>query len=223
MILALLAADARFIGTAPCPRKGLPMRFTELDTGDAYLVQPEVFSDDRGAFLEIFRQAPFREGIGHALDVAQVNCSVSHRGTIRGVHGVAVPPGQARYITCVHGAVLDIVVDVRVGSPTFGRYAVVQLDDRTRHALYIAEGLGHGFAALSEQATVVYLCSSSYNPDREFRVHPFDVDLALPWPEDAKPTLSPKDSEGPSLRVAREQGLLPDYTTCRVHYDGLSS
>lgn len=102
--------------------------------------------------------------MGHRLDLVQANCSVSSRGTLRGVHFADVPPSQAKYVKCVRGAVLDVIVDIRVGSPTFGQWEGVRLDDDQHHAVYLSEGLGHAFMALTDDATVVYLCSAGYSP-----------------------------------------------------------
>ncbi|GAA3124759.1 hypothetical protein GCM10020001_052020 [Nonomuraea salmonea] len=145
------------------------------------------------------------------MDLAQVNCSVSRRGVLRGVHFADVPPGQAKYVTCAAGAVLDVVVDVRAGSPTFGRWESVRLDDESRHGLYIGEGLGHAFLALSESATVVYLCSTPYDPAREHGVHPLDPDLGIEWPLDGEPLLSAKDAAAPTLKQALDAGSLPSW------------
>ncbi|MEE3921317.1 dTDP-4-dehydrorhamnose 3,5-epimerase family protein [Micromonospora sp. BRA006-A] len=139
-----------------------------------------MFPDRRGLFLEIFNQPDFADAVGHPFEMAQVNCSSSRRGTVRGLHGVAIPPGQARYATCVRGAIVDIVVDTRIGSPTFGEHVPVRLDDEERQALYLAEGLVHGFAPLTDEATVVYLCSSTYDPAASFQIDPFDPALACP-------------------------------------------
>jgi len=144
-----------------------------------------------------------------------MNISVSKAGTVRGVHFADVPPGQAKYVQCLAGSVLDIVVDIRVGSPTFGQWEAVELDDSARRALYISEGLGHAFCALSDSATVGYLCSEPYAPDREHGVHPLDPALGLPWPEPDQSLLSPKDAAAPTLSQAADQGLLPDYQACR--------
>lgn len=184
----------------------------------AWALEPKVFPDDRGSFHEWYRGTEFREATGHDLSLAQANCSVSRRGVLRGVHFSDVPPGQAKYVTCVRGAVLDVVVDVRPGSPTFGRWEALRLDDDGRHALFLAEGLGHAFMALTDDATVVYLCSTGYAPEREHGVHPLDPDLAIAWPEDIPPVLSPKDAQAPSLSEAREAGLLPSYEDCAAHY-----
>ncbi|MFC7717548.1 dTDP-4-dehydrorhamnose 3,5-epimerase family protein [Nonomuraea recticatena] len=121
------------------------------------------------------------------------------------------------------GEVLDVVVDVRVGSPTFGRWEAVALDERSRRSLYLAEGLGHAFMALSERATVVYLCSEPYAPGREHGIHPLDPDLGIAWPDGVEPLLSPKDAAAPSLAQAAEQGLLPSYDDCMAYYAKLGS
>ncbi|MEO3796151.1 dTDP-4-dehydrorhamnose 3,5-epimerase family protein [Nonomuraea sp. B10E15] len=173
----------------------------------AFLVEPEIFPDERGHFAELFQQRAIEGPTGGRMPVAQVNCSVSRRGTIRGVHSCATPPGQARYVTCVSGAILDVIVDIRPGSPTFGEHVAVPLDEYSRHAVHLAEGLGHAFAPISEQATVVYLCSTAYNPALEIRVNPLDPDLALPWAASPR-ILSDQDAKAPTLREAEAAGLL---------------
>lgn len=180
----------------------------------AWLFTPILRPDDRGVFLEGFKGSVFAETVGHAFDLQQMNISVSKRGTVRGVHFADVPPGQAKYIQCFQGRILDVVVDIRVGSPTFGQWDAVQLDDVSRQGLYIAEGLGHAFCALSEEVTVGYLCSTPYAPTREHGIHPLDPTLALPWPADIDPVLSDKDGAAPTLSEAAETGLLPTYEAC---------
>lgn len=189
-----------------------------LSIEGGWVLQPRIFSDERGAFLEWFRGAAFGEALGHDLRLAQANCSVSKRGVLRGIHFADVPPGQAKYVTCVSGAVLDVVVDIRVGSPTYRRWETVRLDDETRQAVYVAEGLGHGFMALSEQATVVYLCSEPYAPTREHGINPLDPDLGIAWPAEITALLSDKDAAAPSLKTAQLEGLLPDFATCHRYY-----
>ena len=182
----------------------------------AWVYTPRVHKDDRGSFAETFRGAEFAADLGYRLDVAQANCSVSRRGVIRGIHYADVPPGQAKYVTCVSGAIIDVVVDLRAGSPSFGNWDAVRLDDNSRRALYIGEGLGHAFAALSDQATVLYLCSTPYAPDREHGVNPLDPAIGIAWPADIEPVLSDKDAAAPSLAQARSAGLLPDYAECQA-------
>src|SRR5271170_1315423 len=161
-----------------------------LDIDGAWVFTPRVHGDGRGSFLEWFRGAEFLTDLGHGLEVAQANCSVSRRGVIRGIHFADVPPGQAKYVTCASGAIMDVVVDLRLGSPGFGRWQAARLDDETRRALYLSEGLGHAFVALSDQATVLYLCSTPYAPDREHSVHPLDPAIGIAWPADIAAVLS---------------------------------
>jgi dTDP-4-dehydrorhamnose 3,5-epimerase len=107
-----------------------------------------------------------------------------------------------------------VAVDLRAGSPTFATWAAVQLDDENRRAVFLSEGLGHAFMALSDQATVLYLCSTPYAPGREHGVDPLDPDIAIEWPADVKPILSEKDAAAPSLRAAQSTGILPGYASC---------
>lgn len=187
-----------------------PLRFDGV-----YQFDPVLRPDDRGVFLESFKANTFADAVGHTFDLAQMNISVSKGGTIRGVHFADVPPGQAKYVQCFAGSILDIVVDIRVGSPTFGDYDAVELSAESRTGLYIPEGFGHAFCALSDSATVGYLCSEGYSPQREHGIHPLDADLALPWPATASPVLSAKDAAAPTFSQARESGLLPNFDTCQ--------
>jgi dTDP-4-dehydrorhamnose 3,5-epimerase len=187
----------------------------------AWTFTPAVRRDERGYFLEWFRAGELSESLGHWPETAQANCSVSRRGVIRGIHFSSVPPGQAKYVTCVSGAVLDVVVDLRVGSPSYGRWEAVRLDDQTRRAVFLAEGLGHAFTALSDEATVIYLCSTPYSPGREHGVHPLDPDIGIEWPAGTEPVLSAKDAAAPTLADARRAGLLPGYADCQAYLEGL--
>jgi dTDP-4-dehydrorhamnose 3,5-epimerase len=183
----------------------------------AWVFTPRVHTDDRGAFLEAFRGAEFSADLGYRLDVAQVNCSVSRRGVIRGIHYADVPPGQAKYVTCVRGAVLDVIVDLRDGSPGFGKWEAVRLDEENRRAVFIAEGLGHGFMALTDDATVLYLCSTPFAPGREHGVNPLDPAIGIGWAVedlDGEPVLSEKDAAAPTLDEALRAGELPRYADC---------
>ncbi|MER6829029.1 dTDP-4-dehydrorhamnose 3,5-epimerase [Streptosporangium sp. NPDC000563] len=189
----------------------------------AWVFEPEVFPDDRGSFHEWFRAESFREATGRPLALSQANYSVSRRGTLRGVHFADVPPSQAKYLKCVKGAVFDVVVDIRVGSPTFGRWESVILDDRDHRAVYVSEGLGHAFMALTDDATVVYLCSEGYAPRREHGIDPLDPELGIDWPAGVTPLLSDKDATAPTLSEARRQGLLPAYEECSRFYTRLQA
>jgi dTDP-4-dehydrorhamnose 3,5-epimerase len=179
----------------------------------AWEVVPAQHGDSRGLFLEWYRFDRLAEVVGHPLRLAQANMSVSARGAVRGIHFADVPPGQAKYVTCVRGAVLDVVVDLRVGSPTFGRWEGIRLDDVDRRAVYIAEGIGHGFCALSDGATLTYLCSQNYAPDREHSVHPLDAALGIEWGANG-PIVSDRDGAAPTLAEALASDLLPGYAAC---------
>jgi dTDP-4-dehydrorhamnose 3,5-epimerase len=194
-----------------------------LKIDGTWILEPQVFPDDRGSFHEWFRGAEFAQATGHPFTLAQANCSSSSRGTLRGIHFADVPPGQAKYVKCVRGAVLDVVIDIRVGSPTFGHWDSVRLDDSSHREIYIAEGLGHAFMALTDNATLVYLCSTGYAPTREHGIHPLDPALAIEWPDGIEPLMSPKDAAAPTLAEALAAGLLPSYDDCLAYYASINS
>lgn len=199
------------------------MRVRALTIPDAFEITPVPHSDERGAFLEWYRFDVLAEAVGHPLDLRQANTSISRRGVVRGVHYADVPPGQAKYVTVTRGAVVDYVVDLRVGSPAFGTWEAVRLDDVERKAVYLAEGLGHAFVAETEDATVSYLVSETYTPGREHGISPLDPDLGLdfPVPRDEL-ILSPKDAEAPTLAEALAAGSLPQWEEVRAFYGTLS-
>ena len=198
------------------------MQIRELSIPDAYEVTPIQRADDRGVFLEWYRFDRLEEAVGHSLDLRQANSSVSRKGVVRGIHFADIPRGQAKYVTAMHGAVLDFIIDIRVGSPTFGQYDTVLLDDVDRKAAYLAEGLGHLFVALTDNATVSYLVTDVYNPAAEHGINPLDPELALQFPAEAGDLLlSPKDTEAPSLAEATASGLLPTWDAAREFYASL--
>ena len=197
------------------------MLVRELGVPGSWVFTPKQWPDPRGVFLEWFKAPVFREAVGHDLVVKQANHSVSSKGTLRGVHFADVPPGQGKYVYCTRGAVLDVVVDIRVGSPTFGVSDAVRLDTEDRRAVYLSEGLGHAFLALTDDANVTYLCSEPYNPTGEHGVHPLDAELDLPFPDDIEHLLSDKDGAAPTLAEAQELGLLPSYPECVAFYESL--
>jgi len=192
-----------------------------ISIAGAWTFTPAVHRDDRGSFLEWFRAGELSGSLGYWPQTAQANCSVSRRGVIRGVHFASVPPGKAKYVTCVSGTVLDVIVDIRVGSPGYGRWEAVRLDDADRRAVFVSAGLGHAFMTLSNEATVIYLCSTPYTPGREHGVHPLDPDIGIEWPSATEPVLSPKDAEAPTLEQARRAGLLPVYADCEAYLGSL--
>jgi dTDP-4-dehydrorhamnose 3,5-epimerase len=192
------------------------VQIRELAIADAYEIVPQQHRDDRGVFLEWYRFDRLAEAVGHPLTLRQGNLSVSRRGVLRGVHFADTPPGQAKYVTVVRGAARDYVVDLRVGSPTFGRWDAVDLDDERRNAVYLAEGLGHAFLALADDTVVSYLVSGVYDPAHEHGVSPLDPALGLEFPiatEDL--VLSDKDRDAPTLAELQAAGGLPDHAALR--------
>jgi dTDP-4-dehydrorhamnose 3,5-epimerase len=199
------------------------VQIRELSIPDSYEITPVLRGDDRGVFLEWYRHDLMEETVGHSLNLRQANTSISKRGVVRGIHYADIPRGQAKYVTATYGTVLDYVIDIRVGSPTFGLWDSVLLDTVSRRAIYLAEGLGHAFVALTDEATVSYLVSDTYNAPREHGINPLDPDVGLGFPDAAgELRLSPKDTGAPSLADAAARGLLPSWDETRRFYDSLN-
>lgn len=180
----------------------------ELAVGGAWAFTPDIHRDDRGVFVSPFEEAEFTAAVGAALfPVAQASTSVSRVGVARGVHYARTRPGCAKYVHCPRGRLLDFVVDLRVGSPTFGRWDSVELTDH--QAVYLPAGLGHAFVALEPDTTVCYLLSRGYVPADELAVSLLDPELDLPVPAGA--VLSDRDRAAPTLADALARDLLPHY------------
>ncbi|MGW2689818.1 dTDP-4-dehydrorhamnose 3,5-epimerase family protein [Streptomyces sp. NPDC001414] len=177
----------------------------------AFVFTPRQIHDERGAFAELLRCDRVEEATGRPFRPAQINSSVSRRNTLRGVHSVITPPGQAKYVTCVRGAVRDIIVDLRVGSPAFGVHHVVLLDPEAGRCLYVPEGVGHGFLALTDDSCVCYAVSTQYVPGTQIEIDPFDPELALPWGHIEPPVMSEKDAQAQKVRAALDAGLLANW------------
>ncbi|CQR60390.1 dTDP-4-dehydrorhamnose 3,5-epimerase family protein [Streptomyces leeuwenhoekii] len=191
------------------------MRSRRLAVDGAFEFTPCVFPDERGLFVSPFQEAAFIEATGSPLfPVAQTNHSRSRRGVVRGVHFTATPPGTAKYVYCARGEALDIVVDIRVGSPTYGRWDAVLLDQRHFRSVYLPVGVGHAFVALRDDTVVSYMLSRAYVPEHELAISALDPALGLPVPADTEPIQSDRDRAAPTLAEAEAQGLLPDYATC---------
>ena len=203
------------------------MQLRELSVPGAWEITPRQIADDRGIFHEAFTDPAFREMTGHRFDLAQMNVSVSGEGVLRGLHFASVPPGQAKYVLCPAGTVFDVVVDIRLGSPTFGEWAGVLLDAEERRAVYIPEGVAHGFLALEPQSTVMYLCSETWRPGAEHVIDAFDPKIAIDWPTTALDgtvidhVMSDRDREAPSLLDVAADGLLPRWDECCDHVAAL--
>jgi dTDP-4-dehydrorhamnose 3,5-epimerase len=196
----------------------------ELKIAGAFEVTPKQFADDRGIFLETYRFDALAEAVGHAIDVRQANTSVSRKGVVRGIHFADVPRGQAKYVTATRGAVVDYCIDIRVGSPTFGQWDVVHLDDVNRRSVYLPEGLGHAFVSLSDDATVTYLVSDVFQPTREHGISPLDPEIGLVFDlPQAELIFSDKDAQAPTLAEAQALGILPTYDECLDWYASLKT
>lgn len=196
------------------------MTVRELSVPGAWEITPTVHADARGTFFEWFSDPDFTAMTGHRLDLRQANVSVSSAGVLRGLHFAQLPPSQAKYVTCMRGAVFDVVVDVRVGSPTFGRWDSVLLDDREHRTIYLSEGLAHGFLALQDDSTVTYLCSAGYDPRREQTILATDPALGIDWPHQTV-QLSDRDAVAPTLAEVEAAGLLPTWDEARAFVDRL--
>jgi dTDP-4-dehydrorhamnose 3,5-epimerase len=198
------------------------MEFRELAVPGAWEITPRLHADERGTFFEWFTEDAFARMTGHPFGLRQANCSVSAAGVLRGLHFAQLPPGQAKYVTCVKGSVFDVVVDIRLGSPTYGRWDSVLLDDTDRRTIYLSAGLAHGFLALQDDSTVMYLCSEPYSPQREHTIVATDPEIGVQWPmPPERLLLSGRDASAPSLADVRADGLLPDWDECRSFVAGL--
>ena len=203
----------------PCTEELLaaaePGSIVDLPIPGAWAYVPKVHGDGRGRFHESFKAELFGQKLGYPFEVAQGNLSRSSRDVVRGIHLADVPPGQAKFVSCLSGAITDVLVDVRVGSPTFGQHITVELSAENNVSVYVPLGVGHGFRAHDDQTTVNYLVTEAYNPQREYGIDPFDADLAVAWgvPKE-QVVLSDKDKEAPSLSEVRDR--LPQYREVRA-------
>ncbi|MCL7376755.1 dTDP-4-dehydrorhamnose 3,5-epimerase family protein [Streptomyces sp. 35G-GA-8] len=192
------------------------MEIRELAVEGAVEFTPRVFPDERGLFVSPFQEAAFEKAVGHRLfRAAQTNHSRSRRGVVRGVHFTVTPPGTAKYVYCAQGAALDIVIDIRVGSPTYGQWDAVLLDPVDFRAMYFPVGVGHAFVALADDTVMSYMLTSGYVAENELALSALDPALGLPIPADIDPVMSERDMAAPTLAEARAAGLLPDYATCQ--------
>ena len=190
------------------------MSFTPLKIEGSWVFTPKKFPDERGSFHEVFKLPLLTETLGFGFEVKQVNQSVSKAGVIRGIHWADVPPGQAKYVFCSRGSIWDVVIDIRVGSPTFGQFDGEVISAENSKCVLIREGLGHVFLSLEEDTVVNYLCSEPFSPTTEHGINPLDTDLAIPFGSmisGANFEVSPKDEEAPSLQQAQAANLLPIY------------
>lgn len=178
------------------------MRRIETRLPGLVILEPVVHGDERGFFVESYRESAFAKA-----DISdrwvQDNHSRSSRGVVRGMH-FALPPGQAKLIRCARGVIVDVCVDLRRGSPTYGQWEAVELDDRTMRMLYVPVGFAHGYCVVSDIADVVYKCSHYYDPALEREISVLDPDVGIVWPVDTL-TLSERDRSAPLLRAISDE------------------
>jgi dTDP-4-dehydrorhamnose 3,5-epimerase len=184
------------------------MIFQQLGIQGAWLVESEVFDDARGSFREWFKSEEVKSATGIDFSVAQANISSSKIGVIRGIHFSMAPGGQAKWVTCTYGRILDVIVDIRPNSPTYKKVEYVDLNGAAARTTLIGEGLGHGFISLEENSVVSYLLSSPYKPNLELGINPFDNELDIKWPS-IDGEISEKDNAAKSLEQLYQLGLLP--------------
>jgi dTDP-4-dehydrorhamnose 3,5-epimerase len=192
------------------------MSFTPLKIEGSWVFTPKKFPDERGSFHEVFKLSLLSETLGFGFEAKQANQSVSKAGVIRGIHWADVPPGQAKYVFCSKGSIWDVVVDIRVGSPTFGQFDGEVISAENGKCVLIREGLGHVFLSLEDDTVVNYLCSEPFSPSTEQGINPFDEVLAVPYStlwNESKFLVSPKDQASPSLLEKAKLGHLPKYNT----------
>ncbi|HUY43009.1 MAG TPA: dTDP-4-dehydrorhamnose 3,5-epimerase [Acidimicrobiales bacterium] len=186
------------------------MKRLALGVEGAYVLESSLWPDDRGFFREWFRRDVLGDE-GPELNVRQANLSMSRRGVVRGLHYSMAPEGQAKLVTCAWGELVDVIVDVRVGSPTYAQVEMVELSAEAGTSVYLPEGVAHGFCVTSEMAALTYLLSSPYNGAMELEINPLDESLRIPWPLSGEPLLSEKDAQAPSLEERRLAQELPRY------------
>jgi len=186
------------------------MIFTETKLKGCFTIEPKIIRDERGYFMESFNQKTFLNGIGQNVHFVQDNQSFSSKGVLRGLHYQCGEHAQAKLVRVLQGEVLDIAVDIRPGSPTYGRYEVVDLSGVAGNAVLIGAGLGHGFVSLADASTVAYLISSPFSPTEEFEINPLDPAIGIEWGLPVGQLLfSPKDKAAPTLDERKAEGRLP--------------
>ena len=196
------------------------MKITPLASADVLLIEPVVHGDARGYFMESFRADKLREALDYDVHFIQDNESLSTRGVLRGLHYQLPPFAQSKLVRVIEGEVLDVAVDLRRGSPTFGQHVSARLSDANKHQLFVPRGFAHGFVVLSERAIFTYKVDNPYAPEHDAGIHYADPALAIDWQlPSAQIQTSAKDSALPSLaeRAEIRPDTLFDYHQC--YYD----
>ena len=186
------------------------MRLTPLGIEGAWLAESPVWSDERGYFREWFKSEDLKSATGRDFGIEQANISSSSAGTLRGIHYSMAARGQAKWITCVSGSIQDVIVDIRPDSKSFGQWIEVELLGNSGQAVFISEGLGHGFVALVDNTAVAYLVSTPFSPTDEFEINPLDEKIGIKWGVDlCDLKISEKDKKAPTLAERLAEGKLP--------------
>ena len=186
------------------------MKLTPLGIEGVWLAESPVWSDDRGFFREWFKSTDVKNATGRDFGIEQANISLSSRGTLRGIHYSIAPHGQAKWITCVSGSIQDVIVDIRPESKSFGQWIEVELRGDSGDAIFISEGLGHGFLALEDNTAVAYLVSTPFSPAHEFEINPLDEKIGINWGMNTSELkISDKDKSAPTLAERLAEGKLP--------------
>ena len=188
------------------------MKLTELSIPGLFLLESPVWSDSRGFFREWYKSGDFKE-CGVDFPIQQGSLSTSKRGVIRGLHYSVAPEGQAKLVTCVYGELDDVIVDIRVGSPTYGAIEVIHLAANEERSVLVPVGAAHGICVTSEVAVLTYLLSSPFNAPMELEIDPFDPTINVPWALSGEPLVSEKDAAAPTLEQRRAANELPVYAT----------
>lgn len=186
------------------------MKVIELSIPGLFVLESPVWSDERGFFREWYKRSDFEES-GVDFSVQQGSLSMSKRGVIRGLHYSLAPEGQAKLVTCVFGELDDVIVDIRVGSPTFGHMELIHLAASEERSVLVPVGVAHGICVTSELAVLSYLLSSPFNASVELEINPLDPAINVPWPLSNEPLLSEKDAAAPTLEQRRAANELPIY------------
>ena len=197
------------------------MKAQPLKISGSWKIEFQKFDDNRGFFYESFKEEDFKKLIGRNLNIKQTNTSSSSKGSVRGIHYALVPPSQAKLVQCQRGSIKDYVIDIRVGSPTFGQFEEIELNENSASAVFIEEGIAHAFVALENRTVVTYFVTEKYNPEREKGINPFDKTLNVKWP-DLELILSDKDKQAISLEESKAQGLLPSFDECKKFIKSIS-
>ncbi len=186
------------------------MNVSELTIPGLFVLDSPVHGDDRGFFREWFKASDL-DAAGVAFETRQANLSLSARDVVRGLHYSLAPEGQAKVVTCVFGELDDVIVDVRVGSPSFGRVEIVHLSHDQGRSVLLPGGVAHGFCVTSEHAALSYLLSSPFNASFELEINPFDVELNVAWALAGEAIVSTKDAAAPPLAERLAAGQLPRF------------